>query len=115
MLRCLWIRLIYFMQICIRIEIKKSGTKLHLKRTVGDPDLDLHRSKNSGPERCTVVQLYTVPKVIDFPRYNMKCSGVNQILRGIFHGVSRFPLHFMLYRANVEYFSNSVFCPVLMG
>ena len=62
MLRCIWIRLFYFMQICIRIEIKKSGTNLHLKRTVGDPDLDLHRSKNSGPERCTVVHctVYTV-------------------------------------------------------
>ena len=39
----------------------------------------------------------TVPKVIDFPRYeyNTKCSGENEILRGIFRVVSRFPLHFM--------------------
>ena len=60
-------------------------------------------------QSVVVVQLYTVPKVIDFPRYNMKCSGVNQILRGIFHGVSRFPLHFMLYRGNFDYFFDSVY------
>ena len=29
------------------------------------------------------------------------------ILRGIFHGVSCFPLHFMLYRGNLNYFSDS--------
>ena len=40
--------------------------------------------------------LYTVTKVIDFPQYNMKCSGENVILRGIFHVVSCFLLHFML-------------------
>ena len=32
----------------------------------------------------------TVPKVIDFPRYKMKCSGENLILHGIFHVVSDF-------------------------
>ena len=32
--------------------------------------------------------LYPVPKVIHFPRYNMKCSGENLILRGIVHVVS---------------------------
>ena len=36
-----------------------------------------------------------VPKEIDFPRYDMKCSGENVIQRGIFHVVSCFPLHFM--------------------
>ena len=30
------------------------------------------------------------------------------ILRGKFHEVSRFPLHFMLYRGHLDYFSNSV-------
>ena len=30
------------------------------------------------------------------------------ILRGIFHVVSCFPLHFMLYRGNLNYFSDSV-------
>ena len=37
----------------------------------------------------------------------MKCSGVNVILRGIFHVVSRFPQHFKLYRGKLDYFSNS--------
>ena len=46
---------------------------------------------------------YTVSKEIDFPRYNMKCRGedVIPVLRGIFHVVSCFALHFiMLYRGN---------------
>ena len=51
---------------------------------------------------------YTVPKEIDFPRYNMKCSGENVILSGIFHVVSCFHLHFMLYRGNLDFFSDSV-------
>ena len=46
--------------------------------------------------------MHTVPKVIDFPRYNMKCRGENVILRGMLHVVSRFPLHFMLYRGNLD-------------
>ena len=50
----------------------------------------------------------TVPKEIDFPRYNMKCSRKNVILRGIVHVVSCFPLHFMLYRRNLDCFSNRV-------
>ena len=41
----------------------------------------------------------------DFPRYIMKCSGENVILRGIFHVVTGFPLHFMLYRGNLDCFS----------
>ena len=41
------------------------------------------------------------------PRYNMKCSRENVILRGIFNVVSGFPLHFMLYRENLDCFSNS--------
>ena len=52
--------------------------------------------------------MHTVPKVIDFPRYNMKCSGENVILHGIVHVVSGFPPHFMLYRGNLDCFSNSV-------
>ena len=36
-----------------------------------------------------------VPTEINFPRYNMKCSVENVILRGIVHEVSCFPLHFM--------------------
>ena len=55
----------------------------------------------------------TVPKVIDFLPYNMKCSGENVILCGIFHVVSCFPLHFMLYRENLDYFSDRVAVVVL--
>ena len=51
---------------------------------------------------------FTVPKKIDFPRYNMKCSGENVILRGIFHVISCFPLHFMLYHGNFACFSSRV-------
>ena len=39
---------------------------------------------------------------------NIKCIGENVILRGIFHVVSRFPPHFMLYRVNFDNFSYSV-------
>ena len=52
--------------------------------------------------------MYTVPMVIDFPRYNMKWSWEDVILCRIFHVVSGFPLHLMLYRGNLDCFSNSV-------
>ena len=51
---------------------------------------------------------YTVPKVIDFPRYNTKCCGENEILRRIFRVVFRFPLYFLLYLGNLDYFLDSV-------
>ena len=71
-----------------------------------------HPQKSShNPQRK--LHLYTVPKEIDFPQYNMKCSGENVILRGIFHVVSCFPIHFMLYRRNLDYFSDSVLPPSL--
>ena len=63
----------------------------------------------------------TVPKEIDFPQYNMKCSGENVLLSGIFHVLSCFPLHLMLYRGNLDYLSNSardrwrVQCRLLAG
>ena len=38
----------------------------------------------------------------------MKCSGDNVILRGIVHVVTGFPIHFMFYRGNLDYFSNRV-------
>ena len=53
--------------------------------------------------------VYTVPTEIDFPQYNMKCSGENVIHRGIFHVVSCFPLHFMLYCGNLDNFSDRVY------
>ena len=54
------------------------------------------------------IMVYPVPNVIDFSRYNMKWSGKNEILRGKFHVVSPFPLHFMLFRGNFDYFLDSV-------
>ena len=38
----------------------------------------------------------------------MNCSGENEILRGIFRVVSRFPLHFVLYLGNFDFFLDSV-------
>ena len=38
----------------------------------------------------------------------MKCSGENEILCGIFHVVSRFPLHLILYHGNFDSFLDSV-------
>ena len=52
--------------------------------------------------------LSTVPNVCEFPRYNMKCRVENRTLLGLFHAVSRFPLHFMSYRGNLDYFLDSV-------
>ena len=53
---------------------------------------------------------YTLSQgIIDFPRYKMKCSGENVIQCGIVHVVSCFPLHSMLYRGNLDCFSNSVY------
>ena len=40
-------------------------------------------------------------------------AGGNVILRGIFHVVSCFPLNFMLYHENLDYFSDSVWRLVL--
>ena len=50
---------------------------------------------------------HTVPRVINFPSYNKKCSGENDIPRGIFRVVSRFPLHFVLYLGKFDYFLDS--------
>ena len=67
----------------------------------------LTKTKNVIPEHREPE--YTVPKVIDYPQYNMKCSGDNVILRGIVHVVSGFHLHFMFYRGNLDCFSNRVY------
>ena len=45
---------------------------------------------------------YAVPKVIDFPRYNKKCSRENEILRGILH-VSRFLYTFCVISRKIDY------------
>ena len=50
---------------------------------------------------------YTVPKVIDFPRYNTIYSGEN-IKYFVYCIVSSFPLHFVLYLGNLDVFLDSV-------
>ena len=62
-----------------------------------------------------VILVNTVPKVIDFPRYNTKCSGEHEILRRIFRLVFRFPLHFVLYLGNFDYFLDSYYCKKCLG
>ena len=57
-----------------------------------------------GPDRIELAGWRNWDKILDwqdFPRYNMKCSGEDKILRGIFHVVS-IPLHFMLYWGNLD-------------
>ena len=56
---------------------------------------------------------YTVLKVIDFPRNNTKCSGENEILRGIFRVQNcslsfSSTVHFVLYLGNLDYVLDSV-------
>ena len=54
----------------------------------------------------------TVPKVIDFPRYNMKCSGDNvDTTRNISCSIS-FSSTFHVYRGNLDYFMDSVLAKV---
>ena len=48
-------------------------------------------------------------------RYNIKCSGENVILGGLFHVVSCFTLNFILYRGNLVYFSDSVYRHKITG
>ena len=49
-----------------------------------------------------------------FPRYSTKCSGEMEIFRGIFRVLSRFPLNFMLYLGNFDYFLDSEFTDIVM-
>ena len=68
------------------------------------------RGVGVGGWRCGGA-LSTVPKVIHFSRYNMKCSGETRYYKEYFMQYSYlycFPLHFMLYRGNLDYFLDSV-------
>ena len=57
--------------------------------------------KTDGFESFLLVLHY----VFDFSRYNIKCSGdTKQNIYVVF----RFPLHFMFYRENLDYFLDSV-------
>ena len=48
---------------------------------------------------------------MDFTRYNTKCRGENETLRGIFRVISRFLLHFVLYHGNSDYFFGPCVAP----
>ena len=48
---------------------------------------------------------------MDFTRYNTKCRGENETLRGIFRVISRFLLHFVLYHGNSDYFFGPFVAP----
>ena len=75
---------------------------MHCKKG-GRPGFALARPQAlTGPPAALLG--YTVPKVIDFPRYYRKWSRENKILSGIFRVVSRFPIHFVLYLGNLYYF-----------
>ena len=82
-------------------------------KNCGSPENPLNAKTHkwqSHKQHCSLMGLshYTVLKEINFPWHNMKCSGENVIQRGIFHVVSCFPLHFMLYHGHFNYFSDSV-------
>ena len=91
-------------QTVIETAIKGGGGIVQtLQRSYSMNDLN-----NLGPEEPKKVAMhfnytvyyyiYSVPKVVDFPRYNTKWRGGNKILRGIFHVytvVSRFPIYFV--------------------
>ena len=85
----------------INVVRAKLGVKLQIKISRSPPP-----AKNKN---CFT---HTVPKESNFPRYNMKCSRKNVIIRRLFLVVSCFPLHFMLYRGNLDYFSDSAGTPL---
>ena len=91
--------LIYFRRIMIR-HVVTAWLKI--------PAIDGCKTSAQQYSNDTLKCQYNVPKEIDFPRYNMKCSWENVILRGIFHVVSSFPLHFILYRGNFDSLLDSV-------
>ena len=59
-------------------------------------------------EYCWVQRYSIFATLSHCPRYNTKCSGENEIRRGIFRLVSCFPLHFVLYLGNFDNFLDSV-------
>ena len=76
-----------------------------MQQTLGSVICNIMFSNNVTMSKPTTH--HTVPKKIDFPRYNITRSRENVILRRMFHVVSCFPLHFMLYRENLDCFFNS--------
>ena len=96
---------IYFLIGTKRPEVYSFKVSIFRKITLG---LQLIKEEQIKVCKKNTYILCTVSKVFDFPRYDMKSSGENETLRGIFHVVSRFPLHFMIYRGNLDYFLDSV-------
>ena len=86
-----------FFKKCIKIIL---GAKWLVRHSITSPQLN--RSDD----------LLQYDSTVHFPKGNrfsvieheMYCSGENVILREIFHVVSCFPLHFMLYKGNLDYF-----------
>ena len=67
--------------------------------------LSIAIKSQSNYNRLYCKETYTVTKLlIDFRDITWN-YWENLILRGIFLTVSRFPLHYMLYRGNLDYFS----------
>ena len=75
--------------------------EVHMKK-------EIYKKRNTEKEYRRRDWDCTVLKIIDFPRYNMECSGQHEILHGIFRVESRFPLHFVLYLCNLDYLLASV-------
>ena len=75
---------IYFLIGTKRPEVYSFKVSIFRKITLG-----LQLIKEEQIKVCKKY-LYTVSKVFDFPRYDMKSSGENETLRGILHVVSRF-------------------------
>ena len=64
----------------------------------------VHKPRNHcrvSATKCIKFSDNTVPKEINFPQYNMKCSGKNVILRGIFHVVHIMFSMFSCYIAEI--------------
>ena len=67
----------------------------HVVLALRPPGSPLHIIRR--PLNSMLVAQVHCPKGNQFSAIELKFSGENVILRGIFHVVYRFPLHFMLY------------------
>ena len=64
----------YMHGLCYKVPNKDSPRIKHLKRIKQNP---CHSLESINIEANILPQLHTVPRVIDFPRYNKKCSRAN--------------------------------------
>ena len=79
-------------------EITEETQEQEVVEQEGGEGEDINHSSEDQVITENCVRKYTVPKAIDFPRYNTKSSGENEILRGIFRVISRFQPFFVLKR-----------------